>query len=255
MEPTTVILMSGGLDSFISYYFAKQRYGKEMNLRQIYFDINSPYRKKELKAIKGFNFDVEIKKVELMDGTHIVTPEQQVIPGRNFIFAALAGYYGDFVWLSALKGEIHEFLPDKSPTFFQDFNKIASYVYGPKPAVKLQFPFENMSKTDIVSWALTYGISEKELSNTVTCYHPTHKRCGECSTCVKRAVAMRLNGIWENHKKEPFKSKSAQELFRKYQQVQTSGDFSHYSSERIEETYFATRLFKEKTGEDVWPVN
>ncbi|RLE25622.1 MAG: hypothetical protein DRJ65_07285, partial [Acidobacteria bacterium] len=201
----------------------------------IYFDINSPYREKEIAAIESLEIPVAIKKVDLIMPEDRITPTEQIIRGRNFILAALGAYFGNEVWLGALYGEIHNHMPDKSNKFKDDFNAIAEYVYHAY-AARLVYPFEHMTKTEVVSWALENGITPERLMRTNTCYDPVEQRCGRCSTCFKRWTAMINNGIEEEYPIEPHESEAAQSLLSAYQSAIGENDFSHYGKKRIEET-------------------
>lgn len=230
-----VILASGGLDSYVMWYYAIHQ-GKKPTA--IYFDINSPYREKEITAIESLEIPVEIKKVDLIMPSDQITPTEQIIRGRNFILAALGGYFGNEVWLGALFGEIHNYMPDKSAKFKDDFNAIAKYVYHAYEA-KLVYPFEHMSKTEVVGWALENGIAPEQLIKTNSCYDPVEERCGRCSTCFKRWVAMVNNGIEEEYPIEPHTSVAGKSLLSAYQSAIGENDFSHYGKKRIEETKLA----------------
>ena len=37
--------------------------------------------------------------------------------------------------------------------------------------------------------------AEQYLLDTVSCYHPTHIHCGHCKSCVRKWVALEMNGI------------------------------------------------------------
>jgi hypothetical protein len=99
----------------------------------------------------------------------------------------------------------------------------------------IESPFSNMTKTDTIKWARDNDLLEK-LDNTVSCYHPTELRCGECSLCFKRWLAMKSAGIDESYATNPLDSGEAIRLISNYRTALRDNDFSHYSRERILET-------------------
>ena len=204
------ILTSGGLDSYIARYYAMEK-GYDA-VRSIYVNIGQPYYEKELAAINEFPFPVEIIDCKLLTPArgNMPTLDQQVIPGRNLLFATIAASIGsELIWLCALDGEMHQHVGsrDKTPEFFDFTSGLLTFTYKMfSERVVLESPFWHLSKTEIVSWALAHNISIDELKATSTCYHPTLERCGVCSACFKRWIAFTLNGATEKYAERPYES-------------------------------------------------
>ena len=80
--------------------------------------------------------------------------------------------------------------PDCSSVFNNAMN---TAVYeGSGKQLKLEAPFVNMTKADVVKIGLELKVPY-EL--TWSCYEGGDKPCGQCGTCIDRAKAFELNGI------------------------------------------------------------
>ena len=94
----------------------------------------------------------------------------------------------------------------------------------------------------MIEWAMSNDLKEG-LSHTVSCYHDTHKRCGNCGLCWKRAIAMFMAGgedvldELQEYEVYPFTSDVAKDFLRKYKDAVARNDYSHYSKERIDEVF------------------
>lgn len=242
---TLIILTSGGLDSYIARSFARSSGFKR--IRSLWIDIGQPYREKELRAIEHFPYPVEIIELPIVTSknNNIPTINQQIIPGRNLLFAIIAASVGgDRIWLGALDTETHAFARerDKSPEFFHLTTGLLSYVFKVRsPQVVIESPFMEMSKTELVHWALKHGMTQGELQATSTCYHPDHHNCGECGACFKRWIAFTLNEIDDTWKRDPWVCDYALETVKRMLLDVNVGDYSHYSRKRVKETFEAIR--------------
>jgi 7-cyano-7-deazaguanine synthase len=234
-----VVLLSGGLDSTIAFILSKKQ---EKPVVGLYVDLGQPYASKEEAAVRKIADrygDVVFLKVPVVcpENNNVPTIHNQIIDGRNLTLAALAANYGDEIWLSALKGEMHDFMADKSPAFFIKTGEALTQAYGRRIVFKT--PFAYMTKAEIIKYALSKGIPLEVLQNTSTCYSEDLHNCGECSTCFKRWVAFRLNDIDEPFKVDPRSSDFGSKYLLDLKIAVSQRDFSHYSKERIRETFLA----------------
>lgn len=234
----TVIMLSGGLDSTLALMIAQKM---ELNLSPVgvYVDLGQPYNKKERaivrKLAKTYNVKEITCKIISEENGNVPTIEDQVIDGRNMTLATIGANFGDRIWLCALDGEMHDFMPDKNEKFFSKATTALSQAYGRE--IRVETPFKHLTKADLIALALDSGISEKEIKATSTCYHPTLKRCGECSACVKRFIALKLNGITERYSVDPLESDYAIKYKAQLKEAWDEQDFSHYSQKRILESF------------------
>ena len=235
-----VVLLSGGLDSTLAFVMSRTMYSRQST--GLFVDMGQPYSTKEERVIDYLSDKYEdIVKLRVpiitSKNNNIPTIDNQIIPGRNFTLAALAANYGEEIWLSALDGEMHNYMPDKSRHFFELTQLALSQAYGKKIIFKTPFP--TMTKAELVRFALEIQIPESLIKMTSTCYHEVYDRCGECSACFKRWVALRLNNIHEEYRQNPRESAFAASYEEKLRKAIELSDFSHYSKKRIKEVLTA----------------
>lgn len=238
------IMTSGGLDSYIAYYYAK-KHGLEPV--PIWINLGQPYAKKEEKAIDSFEFRVRKITCDVLreEFGNKPTVDNWIIPGRNLLLALIGAMFADRVWITALDGEMHKYAKerDKSPEFFHLTSGLFTYVFDViRPETIVETPFKHMSKTEIVEWAITNGISEEQLLRTSSCYHEKLRNCGLCGTCFKRWIAMTNNGIKEEYANPPWKCDYARKTVKEMLEASKKKDYSHYSKKRQEETFRALKI-------------
>jgi len=170
MEKRLVIMLSGGLDSSVAYHYALNKGFNKDEIVCIWFDLNQPYNTKEKESLDKIGIPYETIKLDLIQEkfNNIPTKDHpnQIIPGRNLIMATIAASFGERIWMMALDGETHmnTIERDKSTKFFQDTTNLLTYIFNVKRDITvLESPFMNMSKTDIVKWAIDHGVSEEFL--------------------------------------------------------------------------------------------
>jgi len=234
-----VICYSGGMDSLIAYYWAIKEIGyRAQDILLLNFQIGHPYANKERQAMRDLGLPYTPMDVGWLDSGLLEQPtvDNYIIPGRNLVFASLAASVGQRVWIVGVKFENHPNMYDKNSNFYRTATLAVSQAVGCYTPVET--PFSDMSKTDMIRWAMKAGIMD-QVNRTVSCYHPTEWQCGECGLCFKRAVALKAaghTGGLNGYSTDPFKSKVASDFKRRYEEAVANGDFSHYSHERIDET-------------------
>lgn len=246
MKQKVVIMTSGGLDSYIAYYFAK---AKGLEPIPVWVNLGQPYALKEEKAIDNFEFANEVRKIHIdlirEEFGNVPDINHWIIPGRNLLLVLIGAHFGERIWLCALEGEQHKFARerDKTPEFFHLSSGLLTYVFDiVRPETIVETPFFDMTKTDIVRWALQNGLTAKQLLNTSSCYEgKTGRQCGKCGTCFKRWIAFINNGIQEDYDYPPYGPENlyAQDSIQKMKEAWQKQDFSHYSEKRIKETFNA----------------
>jgi 7-cyano-7-deazaguanine synthase len=205
------ILYSGGLDSLIAYKYAKSLDFDKVTCLNV--NLNHPYAEKEhVSILNSIESVPELKDDLIIYNLPIVTerqyqftpptPDKPVIPGRNMLLASLAVNFGNVVWMNALLGELLPHMPDKNHTFFMMASASLSYTF--ETNIVVDSPFKTMTKGETVALGLKLGLTSEQLVSTSSCYHQHVKNCGVCLTCVKRAIALRVNGVEEEYASEPF---------------------------------------------------
>ena len=238
-----VVLLSGGMDSTLAFMMSHR---EDPTTRGLWVDLGQPYSKKEKSVIQFLKkrysssiFELSCLVVNEQNG-NVPTIDNQVIDGRNLTLACLAANYGDEIWLCALDGEMHEYMPDKNKAFFDTATIALTQAYG--RSVRVKTPFVDLTKAELIALALKKGITKEEILSTSTCYHPSIKKCGKCSACVKRWIALKLNKISERTEKSPLDSEYAKFYKAAVQDAWNRQDFKHYNKKRIIEAYQAFEL-------------
>ncbi|MGW8177375.1 MAG: 7-cyano-7-deazaguanine synthase [bacterium] len=236
------IMTSGGLDSFIAYNYAAEL---GYNPIPIWVDLGQPYVDKERTAIESFPFEVLSYHIDYVKAEDGITPTNQVIPARNLLLALIGAKEAERVWICALESELDKYTVerDKTPEFYHLSSGLFTYVFNVlRPETIVETPFSEMSKTEIVGWALKHGITPTQLKATSTCYDEDVEKCGHCSTCFKRWVAFENNYIEETTAIQPWTSTYASDTVTRMTKALKANDFSHYSPKRLVETAQAFRL-------------
>ena len=185
-----VILFSSGIDSFIAWHYL----GKP---KCLHFVGHSRYSWKEKIAVEQFAERHPESKIIIVGDYWLsqFEAEDANIPGRNLHFAAVAAHYGDKVYLVCQRGEM--VIPDRSPKFFTEVSELLTFLHG-RP--KLISPvFQDMTKADMVKWALENRVPREDLLSTYSCFSGLAGRCGGCPACARTAWALDYNNILPNN--------------------------------------------------------
>src|SRR5512135_1926370 len=157
---STVVMVSGGLDSFL----AASRHPKAV---QVFVEWGQPYLELERRAVAELYPAAKIVKVE---GAPI--PDDFYIPARNLMFATLGVRFGTDICLAGMRDEM---CADKSPEAFQDMTNVLTKHC--KKATRVFSPFWNMTKAEAVRDYLKSGGDPGLLQKTVSCYSAGQAPC------------------------------------------------------------------------------
>jgi 7-cyano-7-deazaguanine synthase in queuosine biosynthesis len=250
MENNLVICQSGGLDSLIMYHYAVASKSFE-EITCVHVRFGQAYSTKEYDAITRVG--PWFPKVEIIDIEGLMPLierrlSNQIIPSRNVMLSVIGSMIADTVWLGVLDGEQLGKEHDKSDRFFQDTQSLLSFTNEFfQPTTTIETPFRHLSKGETIQWALEHGIPKEILFETTSCYHPTRLKCGECLTCVKRAMAFLENGIIEpGYSQNPFDSDYFRELSVEIPKALANNDFSRFTEKRARQFVELTRKIKGK---------
>jgi 7-cyano-7-deazaguanine synthase in queuosine biosynthesis len=209
----SVLLFSGGMDSFIINYLFKPDI-------LLYIKLGTQYEGKELTHINIFlneydlhdkfrlvTFDISLMLDKFFSGMEkglfkSYELDNAHIPLRNLLFIEVASYFGDTVYLGAMRAETSK---DKRKRFRRMTQSILSYCWndklglGTKKKVKVEFPLKNYTKTKALKRYLKEGGSLEDLDKfTVSCYNSEVHFCGRCMSCFRRWVAEINNNHFTN---------------------------------------------------------
>lgn len=211
MSKKTVLLYSGGMDSFIANWLLNPDI-------LLYIKVGSRYEDKELKFVHRFieDFDFSRKFHEInLSFLRNFEMENAHIPLRNLFFIEIASLFGDVVYLNALKGETSK---DKSKRFRKSSQTLINYCLDDilgletQRRVKIEFPFKGLTKTKLLKKYLEsvneyFVPTQKQYLEkyTVSCYSDIDDSCGWCMSCYRRWVAEINNGIYSTrYSKNPY---------------------------------------------------
>ena len=190
-----ILLFSAGLDSYPAWHYLGCPPG-------LYFDLGHRYASQERTAIAALadaaGIDVEISD-ELRLGAW--EAEDAIIPLRNVHLAMLAANRAEVVWCIGVKGDR---TLDKSSEAFADMGRFIAR-FSERP-VRVDSPFWNMTKTEIIAWYLAQGLPVEHLLLTFSCSRTdgstTH--CGRCPSCLRRWTSLVNNGVEAEFEQQPW---------------------------------------------------
>lgn len=212
VDPMTLLIYSGGLDSTVLLYklaaegrlaaalsvnygqrHAKETEFAEFNCRKLGIDWGVADIS-NLAPLFGKN-SLTDDSTEVPDGHYEdATMKITVVPNRNMtllsIAAARAIALGCDAVAYAAHGGDHAIYPDCRNEFADAMDAALRLChYTP---IRLERPFVNKSKADIVKIGTELGV---DFSKTWSCYKGGKIHCGTCGTCVERKEAFALAGI------------------------------------------------------------
>lgn len=206
----SVIIVSGGLDSITLLYDKAETIALAIS-----FDYGQNHSKKELPYAEyhcqklgiphitiPLTFMHQYFKSSLLEGAEAI-PEghyeeenmkSTVVPFRNGIMLAIATGIAESHELKrvyiANHGGDHTIYPDCRPEFIDAMDKATSA--GTFVDVRVEAPYTNISKADIVHRGTALGI---DYAKTWSCYKGSEIHCGKCGTCVERKEAFADAGV------------------------------------------------------------
>lgn len=218
-----LVLSSGGVDSTTALGMAVAKYGsgsvvalsvsygqkhdkeiqaasavaKYYGVEQLFLDLSRIFEYSNSSLLKQSTEEIpEESYAEQIKETGGEKPVSTYVPFRNGLFLSTAAsialskecgviYYGAHADDAA--GCAY---PDCSPVFNNAMNE--AIYEGSGHQLRVEAPFVNMNKADIVKIGLELGVPY-EL--TWSCYEGGEKPCGKCGTCIDRAKAFAANGV------------------------------------------------------------
>lgn len=207
-----IILLSGGLDSATTLYFAKH---KGFDCSCLIFDYGQRH-KREIKSAKRIakkancpyivlRIDLPWKGSALLDKSVAVTNKRTskipstYVPARNIIFLSFALSFAESKGASAIfigaHAQDYSGYPDCRPEFYKTFEKVVSV--GTKAGVegksiKIETPLINKNKAEIIKLGAKLKVP---FELTWSCYRGGSVPCGKCDSCFYRAKGFKESKI------------------------------------------------------------
>ena len=125
----------------------------------------------------------------------------KILPARNLLLVTLASYYGNHIILGSTAGDTTR---DKDQRFCDLAQDTLTHILAHDPEKALPFhthgitvvaPALRLTKTQLVEQYLLNGGDQTALLESRSCYAAGERECGECRSCTRKYVALRLNGI------------------------------------------------------------
>lgn len=207
-----IVLLSGGLDSATTLFFAKQKgfdssclifdYGQRHRreiaaAKKIAQAAKSPFRIVKLNlpwkssALLDYKMKVPCKRSGDIPSTYV--------PGRNIIFLSVALSCAEATAAKAIfigaHSEDYSGYPDCRPEFYRAFSKVISSgtkAGVEKKEIKVITPLIHKGKAEIIRLGRRLGVP---FGLTWSCYQGGAKPCGKCDSCYFRMKGFKEAGI------------------------------------------------------------
>jgi 7-cyano-7-deazaguanine synthase in queuosine biosynthesis len=177
---TDVVMVSGGLDSFLAAALLPRA-------KRVFVEWGQPYLAMERVAVADLHPTAHVVR---MEGLPRPPADDPYIPARNLMFATIGARFGSRVCLAGVRDEM---CADKSPDAFKDMGEIlTSQCRSP---VEVFSPLWGRTKDEAVSDFLREGGDPEVLKRTLSCYGDGASPCLDCEACFRRFVALRSNGV------------------------------------------------------------
>ena len=199
-----IVLLSGGLDSAVTLYWARSRGWEVFPMEFEYFLRPERERRAclELLAHSGIKdrivvplqFVREIVDLPAQDlaNPFLARAPQGYVPARNLIFYSLSAYQAEILGARYIVGGHNrtdcESFPDAGKAFWDQLNqilKIAIWSYE-QVQTEIVLPLIEMGKAEIIRLGAGLGVP---FELTWSCYFNAGQPCGACESCVERAQA------------------------------------------------------------------
>ncbi len=209
---SSIVLLSGGLDSATLLYYVRRKFPEPLAMVFLYGQRHRRELDSALAVARKAGVKVKKVKVPFPEvGSALLQPELKLpsrltnkipityVPARNIVFLSLALAYAEaygidkvFIGVNAID---YSGYPDCRPEFIRAFNRMIRV--GTKAGVeghpiKVIAPFVTLTKAEIIKIGTSLGVPY-EL--TWSCYAGGERPCGRCDSCRLRAKGFREAGI------------------------------------------------------------
>ena len=212
MNPSALILLSGGIDSAVALWKMKEM---KYNIYTITFDYNKRFKKEteccsKLSDISGalshkivnLNFLSEFEDEHYSESSPLFNHKENIppnyIPSRNLIFYSIAFWWAETIGIETIvgghnKNDINLF-PDSDKKFFQQLNTIVNNsTYGSQKILyNIIMPLSELNKQEVIKEALRLNVP---LDMTWSCEKQENIPCKSCRSCILRLESFSALGI------------------------------------------------------------
>jgi 7-cyano-7-deazaguanine synthase len=172
-----IILLSGGMDSLISYRLFHP------DAIPVFVHTGARYASQDLERARH-----QAPELHEVKGPHLVENDDGVVPHRNAALLCVVAnrFDAEEIVVSAPRGEL---IWDQQPRFYRAMETALN--------LTVTNPLHHLTKTEAVAAWLRSGRKAEDLLASRSCYSTTSMQCGRCPACVKRWIALRNNGLSE----------------------------------------------------------
>ena len=209
-----IVLLSGGLDSATTLYYAKdkgyktfclifdygQRHSKEIKKAVALAEYSKSEYKKVKISLPWQGSALLDKSIDLPQNRDIFSDEIPItyVPARNIIFLSFAASYAEVVDAKAvfIGANVVDYsgYPDCRPEFYKAYQEVLKQglkagVEG-KP-IKIYTPLIKKTKAQIIKMGCKLKVP---YHLTWSCYKGSKNPCGTCDSCIIRAKGFSVAG-------------------------------------------------------------
>lgn len=149
---------------------------------------------------------IELKLVqEKFPGTHIIDfPLAQfelpnkIIPFRNHFLTLIGAQFSNNIYFAFTKGDLSH---DKNEVFKYEMENTVNY-FIQKPRYSnidspftIHIPFKPYTKKQLVEEYIKNEQPQQLFTHSISCYNGIGRGCGKCKSCIRKYVAIKLNGF------------------------------------------------------------
>jgi 7-cyano-7-deazaguanine synthase len=204
IKPKCVVVLSGGPDSAVVAYWAKNEgyeiypltfnYGQiavkeTASAQKIAESLGTKTKIVNLSALKEVFGNV----TSLCNADIPLTSEFSqpiIVPFRNAIFLSVAVSYAVSVGANNIfygaHGSDEPFYPDCRREFYEAFEKAAQL--GTAEKISIQAPFSDKRKSQVIKKGIELGVP---FELTWSCYRDAEQHCSKCESCLNRKKAFK----------------------------------------------------------------
>jgi len=209
LNKKAVVLLSGGLDSATTLYFALKKSYKCFCLIFDYGQLHKKETAAAVKIAKKSKCAYGISKINLpwkgsaLLNRKIIIPEKistgvpvTYVPARNIIFLSFALSFAETIKANAIfigaHAQDYSGYPDCRPDFFRAFIKMAKSGTLGGHKIKILAPLLNKKKSEIIRIGQKLAVP---FELTWSCYRGKKYICQKCDSCHYRAKGFKEAGI------------------------------------------------------------
>jgi 7-cyano-7-deazaguanine synthase len=206
--PRAVVLLSGGIDSAVALFWARE---KGLRAWALEFEYHlRPARERRCAAALAERAGAPRITAEVpflreasdlpaagIGAEHLQASPRGYIPARNLVFYSIAAYYAEALDAGIVVGGHNRDdaarFPDASPGFFDSFAPLASRALWSREGRRLEIllPLAELGKAQTVAKGVELAVP---FGDTWSCYEDRDRPCGRCPSCAERAEAFAAVG-------------------------------------------------------------